>query len=57
MSWWAGQGDGQTWSSMSTKEKEDGAGLPLHPLTVSCSSQGKGQAAPTTLGKVVQKEQ
>lgn len=39
------------------QEEGHGAGTPLHPHTVSCSSQGKGQAAPTTLGKVVRKEQ
>lgn len=57
MSWWAGHRDGQTWGSISTKEEEDGADPPLHPLIVSCSSQGKGQVAHTTLGKVIQKEQ
>lgn len=57
MSWWAGHRDGQTWGSISTKEKADGADPPLHPLIVSCSSQGKGQVAHTTLGKVIQKEQ
>lgn len=34
-----------------------GADPPVHPLIVSCSSQGEGQVAHSTLGKVVQKEQ
>lgn len=57
MSWRAGHRDGQTWGSISTKEEEDGADPPLHPLIVSCSSQGKRQVAHNTLGKVIQKEQ